>query len=175
MFNEITPERDPEGVRKAAGGQHQPGGGAAGAPRARPAGGLQDLAAAVGQGAPRTFGRRVQTVALRLIVEREREIRAFQKREYWTIDVQLDAKKPPVSTRGWSSATTRTSRSPNEAAADAIVAQLDGADYIVAVGRHAREEAQSGRAVHHVHAAAGSRAQAALQREAHHDARAAAV
>src|SRR5437868_4058061 len=39
---------------------------------------------------------RVQTVALRLIVEREREIRAFQKREYWTIDVDLGAKKPPA-------------------------------------------------------------------------------
>ena len=38
---------------------------------------------------------RVQTVALRLIVDREREIRAFQKREYWTIDVNLAAKKPP--------------------------------------------------------------------------------
>src|SRR5579862_1339823 len=39
---------------------------------------------------------RVQTVALRLIVEREREIRAFQKREYWTIDADLGAKKPPT-------------------------------------------------------------------------------
>src|SRR5450755_1988927 len=39
---------------------------------------------------------RVQTVALRLIVDREREIRAFQKQEYWTIDVSLNAKKPPV-------------------------------------------------------------------------------
>jgi len=39
---------------------------------------------------------RVQTVALRLIVEREREIRAFQKREYWTIHVQLAAAEPPV-------------------------------------------------------------------------------
>src|SRR6202050_5501121 len=39
---------------------------------------------------------RVQTVAPRLIVEREREIRAFEKREYWTIDVQLNAKKPPI-------------------------------------------------------------------------------
>ena len=38
---------------------------------------------------------RVQTVALRLIVDREREIRAFKKREYWTIDVNLAAKKPP--------------------------------------------------------------------------------
>src|SRR5271166_1198258 len=41
---------------------------------------------------------RVQTVALRLVVEREREIRAFLKREYWTIDVQLAAKKPHVIT-----------------------------------------------------------------------------
>src|SRR5438270_10810274 len=38
---------------------------------------------------------RVQTVALRLIVEREREIRAFDKREYWTVDADLLAKKPP--------------------------------------------------------------------------------
>src|SRR5712691_4410536 len=39
---------------------------------------------------------RVQTVALRVIVEREREIRAFEKKEYWTIDVNLGAKKPPA-------------------------------------------------------------------------------
>ncbi len=38
---------------------------------------------------------RVQTVALRLIVDREREIKAFQSKEYWTIDVDLAAKKPP--------------------------------------------------------------------------------
>ena len=39
---------------------------------------------------------RVQTVALRLIVDREREIQAFLKQEYWTIDVALNAKKAPV-------------------------------------------------------------------------------
>jgi DNA topoisomerase-1 len=33
---------------------------------------------------------RVQTVALRLIVERESEINAFQPVEYWTIDAQLE-------------------------------------------------------------------------------------
>jgi DNA topoisomerase-1 len=47
----------------------------------------------------RGFRRGVQTVALRLIVEREREIRAFQKREYWTLDVNLNAKKPPATDR----------------------------------------------------------------------------
>ncbi len=39
---------------------------------------------------------RVQTVALRLIVEREREIKAFEPREYWTIDAHLQAAKPPA-------------------------------------------------------------------------------
>jgi DNA topoisomerase I len=33
---------------------------------------------------------RVQTVALRLMVEREREIRAFKPQEYWTIAAQLE-------------------------------------------------------------------------------------
>ena len=39
---------------------------------------------------------RVQTVALRLIVEREREIQKFEKREYWTLDARLHAAKAPV-------------------------------------------------------------------------------
>jgi DNA topoisomerase-1 len=39
---------------------------------------------------------RVQTVALRLIVERERDIKAFVKEEYWTIDANLQASKPPA-------------------------------------------------------------------------------
>ena len=39
---------------------------------------------------------RVQTVALRLIVDREREIKAFEKKEYWTIDANLAASKPPA-------------------------------------------------------------------------------
>ncbi len=36
---------------------------------------------------------RVQTVALRLVVEREREIRAFQPIEYWTLEAQLHPEK----------------------------------------------------------------------------------
>ncbi len=39
---------------------------------------------------------RVQTVALRLIVEREQEIRAFVPQEYWTIHAMLDAGEPPI-------------------------------------------------------------------------------
>ena len=39
---------------------------------------------------------RVQTVALRLIVEREQEIRAFVPVEYWSIHAMLDAGAPPL-------------------------------------------------------------------------------
>ena len=51
--------------------------------------GLSDFAAAVGQGAAGTVRGRVQTVAVRLIVEREREIQEFKPVEYWTIDAIL--------------------------------------------------------------------------------------
>ncbi|MGH9744702.1 MAG: type I DNA topoisomerase [Candidatus Acidiferrales bacterium] len=39
---------------------------------------------------------RVQTVALRLIVEREQEIRAFVPKEYWTMHALLAAGEPPA-------------------------------------------------------------------------------
>jgi DNA topoisomerase-1 len=41
---------------------------------------------------------RVQTVALRMIVEREREIRAFKSEEYWTLDARLAGENPPEFT-----------------------------------------------------------------------------
>jgi DNA topoisomerase I len=38
---------------------------------------------------------RVQSVALRIIVEREKEREAFRSEEYWTLDANLEAKNPP--------------------------------------------------------------------------------
>ena len=74
---------------------------------------------------------RVQTVALRVVVEREREIRAFQKKEYWTIDVDLAAKKPPILIARLTRANEETPEVGAQAAADDIVAQLEAADYVV--------------------------------------------
>ena len=74
---------------------------------------------------------RVQTVALRLIVDREREIRAFQKREYWTIDVNLAAKKPPQLSAHLAKKNGENVEIPDEAGAQAIVTTLDGANYVV--------------------------------------------
>src|ERR1019366_8369698 len=75
--------------------------------------------------------RRVQTVALRLVVEREREIRAFLKKEYWTIDVDLAARKPPLLTARLIKRNNETPEVGAKETADGIVAQLEGADYIV--------------------------------------------
>jgi DNA topoisomerase-1 len=74
---------------------------------------------------------RVQTVALRLIVEREREIRAFQKEEYWTIDVHLNAAKPPVLTARLAKRNDEAVEVPNEETASTIIAALEGATYTV--------------------------------------------
>ena len=74
---------------------------------------------------------RVQTVALRMIVEREREIRAFIKREYWTIDAQLNAKKAPVLTAHFTKRNGEAIEVESDAAAQAITGALDGARYIV--------------------------------------------
>jgi DNA topoisomerase-1 len=74
---------------------------------------------------------RVQTVALRLVVEREREIRAFQKDEYWTIDVALNAKKAPVLTARLNKKADESIEIGNEATAKGITDDLEGAKYIV--------------------------------------------
>ncbi len=74
---------------------------------------------------------RVQTVALRLVVEREREIRAFLKREYWTIDVDLAAKKPPMLVARLIKRNDETPEVANQETADALVKALEGADYSV--------------------------------------------
>src|SRR5580704_16501057 len=74
---------------------------------------------------------RVQTVALRLIVDREREIRAFIKREYWTIDVQLNAKKPPVLTARFTKKNDEALELADEGTTKSLLEQLDGAKYLV--------------------------------------------
>jgi DNA topoisomerase-1 len=74
---------------------------------------------------------RVQTVALRLIVEREREIKAFIPREYWTIDVGLAAKKPPVFSAHLAKKNDENIEVANEATAKSIVDAVEGAAYVV--------------------------------------------
>ena len=74
---------------------------------------------------------RVQTVALRVIVDREREIKAFQRQEYWTIDVSLNAKKPPILSARLNRIRDSAPEIGNEATASGIVSDLEGVDYTV--------------------------------------------
>lgn len=88
----------------------------------------------------RTSAGRVQSVAVRLIVEREREIQAFVSEEYWSIAAEL-AKQLPVGTRPSKSRPTFTARLvrihgaeadlKNETDTRAIVDELERAAYQV--------------------------------------------
>jgi len=79
---------------------------------------------------------RVQSVAVRLIVEREREIEAFQPVEYWSIEARLEGPNPPPFTarlfkiRGQRLDNERL-RIEKEATAKALVEGLAGATWKV--------------------------------------------
>ena len=74
---------------------------------------------------------RVQTVALRLIVEREREIKAFEKKEYWTLDAQLAASKPPSFVARFFGRGEEKVEIPNQEEAERIRGAVEKADWVV--------------------------------------------
>jgi DNA topoisomerase-1 len=74
---------------------------------------------------------RVQTVALRLIVEREREIRAFVPKEYWTLDADLNAKKAPVLSARLTRIGDQTAEIGSQQSSGEILAALEAANYTV--------------------------------------------
>src|SRR5271154_687034 len=75
---------------------------------------------------------RVQTVALRLIVERELEIRAFVPQEYWTIHATLDSGQPPLFEAKLFKHNGEDIEVANQEAADKIVAAVSKAKWQVA-------------------------------------------
>lgn len=78
---------------------------------------------------------RVQSVAVKLIVDREREIQAFIKREYWTISAFLSAQgdsAPIIFPAELIAQNNEKIEIPDEARAKAILADLEGANYTVA-------------------------------------------
>jgi DNA topoisomerase-1 len=80
---------------------------------------------------------RVQSVALRLICEREREIQAFVPVEYWSIEAELKKQKPANKQQAKSFVAKlikirgEGTDLKNEADAQAIVDDLEGAVYVV--------------------------------------------
>ncbi|MGO9517603.1 MAG: type I DNA topoisomerase, partial [Candidatus Korobacteraceae bacterium] len=75
---------------------------------------------------------RVQTVALRLIVEREREIKAFAPIEYWTLDAHLQGQKPPAFDARLVGTNPKQNVLPNEETAKRLETELKDATWTVA-------------------------------------------
>ena len=75
---------------------------------------------------------RVQSVALRIICDREEEINAFVPEEYWTLDVNLkaDKEKKPVTARYYGTVKGKETIE-SEAQAKGIMDSLEGAVYRV--------------------------------------------
>ncbi|MBQ4537938.1 MAG: type I DNA topoisomerase [Lachnospiraceae bacterium] len=75
---------------------------------------------------------RVQSVALRIICDREAEIEAFIPEEYWTLDVELSVKgeKKPITAKYYGTTEGKQAIADKEQA-DAIMSSLKGASYKV--------------------------------------------
>ena len=74
---------------------------------------------------------RVQSVAVRLIVDREREIEAFQKQEYWTLHARLAPTGRPDFEATLREVDGQKPELPDEATTRALVETLDGATWRV--------------------------------------------
>ena len=74
---------------------------------------------------------RVQSVATRLVVDRENEIRQFEPQEYWTIDVTLNRVGKPGSFTARFYGDPKKRELPSEDAVNAVVQSLNGTDFSV--------------------------------------------
>ncbi len=83
---------------------------------------------------------RVQSVAVRLIDDREKEIEAFKPEEYWNVDATLSAGGKKFTARLATDAAGKKLLPKTEAEARAIEAGLQGADYVVAELRRGKRQ-----------------------------------
>lgn len=74
---------------------------------------------------------RVQSVAVRLIDDREKEIEAFKPEEYWNVDAVLGAGRKQFTARLATDAAGKKLLPRTEAEARAVEAGLQGAEYVV--------------------------------------------
>jgi DNA topoisomerase I len=74
---------------------------------------------------------RVQSVAVKIIIDREREIRAFIPEEYWSITVDLEAETPPVFNAALTKVKGKKAKVVNEEMALKITDDLNNLPYFV--------------------------------------------
>ncbi len=74
---------------------------------------------------------RVQTVALRLVVDREKEINDFNSEEYWTVDAKFVSDRKTFSAKLYGTSDGKKLTIENGQKAESIVNSLDNAEYYV--------------------------------------------
>ena len=74
---------------------------------------------------------RVQSVATRLVVDRENEIRAFQPEEYWSLDVNLNRNAAPGTFLAHYHGGEKKVELKNEQQVDGIIAAITGKEFTV--------------------------------------------
>jgi len=74
---------------------------------------------------------RVQSVAVRLVVEREAEITAFKPEEYWTVETLVEGSAPPPFTAKFSKLDGKRAELTNEGSAREVVDIIKSASLVV--------------------------------------------
>ena len=74
---------------------------------------------------------RVQSVATRLVVDRENEIRAFIPREYWSLDVMLKLQEKPGSFKARYFGDTKKRELESQEQTDAVIRDITGKTFTV--------------------------------------------
>ncbi len=83
---------------------------------------------------------RVQSVATRLVVDRENEIRAFQPKEYWTLEVKLNRLSKPGSFLAQYYGDSKKRELQNEEQTDAIIRDITGKEFTVSNVKRAEKK-----------------------------------
>jgi len=84
---------------------------------------------------------RVQSVVTRMVVDREREIRAFVSQEYWSIDVVLHQAEKDFTAHFFGNEQGKQEL-PNEESVQAVLADIDGKPYEVKSVKNAKKKRQ---------------------------------
>ena len=86
---------------------------------------------------------RVQSVATRLVVDRENEIRAFQPREYWSLDVNLTRQGKPGSFVAHYYGSPKKQELENQEQTQKVIADITGRDFTVTNVKKAEKKRSS--------------------------------
>ena len=83
---------------------------------------------------------RVQSVATRLVVDKENEIRAFQPREYWSLDVSLSRIGKPGTFQAHYHGRGKKEELENEAQVKTVMDAIEGKEFVVTGVKRAQKK-----------------------------------